>query len=158
MEAISQNVVKHPVLPDQASRAKLHQRQSAKYTEKYADYLHLGVIEWRKAYEEHDKLGKKAILFVMTDDTKNCDDVAAFLEETYQDLKDAVLVIHTKNNGEISEASTGKSGGNQDHHRGLQVRGGLRPLTDQCPPSAACWYDEGYQPAAPARDRPFMHQ
>jgi type III restriction enzyme len=109
VEAISQNVVKHPVLPDQASRAKLHERQSAKYTEKYADYLHLGVIEWRKAYDEHEKLGKKTILFVMTDDTKNCDDVAAYLEGTYPDLKDAVLVIHTKNNGEISEASSGKS-------------------------------------------------
>ncbi len=109
VEAISQNVVKHPVLPDQASRAKLHERQSAKYTEKYADYLHLGVIEWRKAYDEHEKLGKKAILFVMTDDTKNCDDVAAFLEGTYPDLKGAVLVIHTKNNGEISEASSGKN-------------------------------------------------
>ncbi len=109
VEAISQNVVKHPVLPDQASRAKLHERPSAKYTEKYADYLHLGVIEWRKAYEEHEKLGKKAILFVMTDDTRNCDDVAAYLEGTYPDLKGAVLIIHTKNNGEISEASTGKS-------------------------------------------------
>ena len=109
VEAISQNVVKHPVLPDQASLAKLHERQSAKYTEQYADYLHLGVIEWRKAYEEHEKLGKKAILFVMTDDTRNCDDVAAYLEGNYPDLKGAVLVIHTKNNGEISEASTGKS-------------------------------------------------
>jgi type III restriction enzyme len=109
VEAISQNVVKHPVLPDQASRGKLHERPSAKCTEKYAEYLHLGVVEWRKAYEEHEKLGKKAILFVMTDDTKNCDDVAAYLEGTYPDLKDGVLVIHTKNNGEISEASTGRS-------------------------------------------------
>src|SRR6266851_7053659 len=109
VEAISQNVVKHPVLPDQASRAKLHEKQSAKYTEKYADYLDLGVIEWRKAYDEHEKLEKKAILFVMTDDTKNCDEVAAYLAGTYSDLKDAVLVIHTKKNGEISEASTGKS-------------------------------------------------
>lgn len=109
VEAISQNVVKHPVLPDQASRAKLQERQSAKYTEKYADYLNLGVIEWRKTFAEHEKVGKKAILFVMTDDTKNCDDVAEYLEGTYPDLKDAVLVIHTKNNGEISEASSGKN-------------------------------------------------
>jgi len=109
VEAISQNVVKHPVLPDDASRGKLVEKQSAKFTEKYADYLNLGVIEWRKAYDEHQKLGKKAILFVMTDDTKNCDDVAAYLEGTYADLKDAVLVIHTKNNGEISESSTGKN-------------------------------------------------
>src|SRR5438270_2118237 len=45
----------------------------------------------------------------MTDDTKNCDDVAAYLEGHYPDLKDAVLTIHTKNNGEISEASSGKA-------------------------------------------------
>jgi len=108
VEAISQNVVKHPVLPDAASREKLSERQSSKFTEKYEDYLDLGVIEWRKAYEEHQKLGKKAILFVMTDDTKNCDDVAAYMENRYPDLKGGVLVIHTKNNGEISEAASGK--------------------------------------------------
>ena len=73
--------------PMPPSRAKLVERQSAKYTEKYADYLHLGVIEWRKAYAEHEKLGKKAILFVMTDDTRNCDDVAEYLEGHYPDLQ-----------------------------------------------------------------------
>ena len=109
VEAISQNVVKHPVLPDAASRAKLTEQKSSKYTEKYADYIHLGVIEWRKAYAEHEKLGKKAILFVMTDDTRNCDDVAKYLESHYPDLKDAVLVIHTKKNGEISESKSGKN-------------------------------------------------
>jgi len=109
VEAITQNVVKHPVLPDSASRAKLSERQSSRYTEKYADYLNLGVEEWRKVYSEHEKLGKKALLFVMTDDTKNCDDVAGYLEGTYPELKDAVLTIHTKKNGEISEASNGKA-------------------------------------------------
>ncbi len=109
VEAIWQNVVKHPVLPDAPSRAKLVEWPSAKYTEKYADYINLGVVEWRKAYAEHEKMNKKAILFVMTDDTKNCDDVAAYLEGNYPDLKGAVLVIHTKNNGEISESATGKN-------------------------------------------------
>ena len=119
VEAISQNVVKHPVLPDTASRSKLVERQSVKYTERYADYIHLGVIEWRKAYEEHQKLDKKAILFIMTDDTKNCDDVAEYLEGHYSDLKDAVLVIHTRNNGEISEASSGRSKDELDRLRAL---------------------------------------
>ncbi|MDA8162602.1 MAG: DEAD/DEAH box helicase family protein [Desulfobacteraceae bacterium] len=111
VEAISQNVVKHPVVPDEASRAKLVERQSARFTEKYADYIHLGVIEWRKSAAEHEKMGKKAILFVMTDDTRNCDDVAEYLQATYPEFagKDAVLVIHTKNNGEISEAASGKA-------------------------------------------------
>ena len=59
VEAISQNVVKHPILPDAASRAKLAERQSSRYTEKYADYLNLGVEEWRNTYKEHEKLDKK---------------------------------------------------------------------------------------------------
>ena len=108
VEAISQNIVKHPVLPDAESRAKLMERQSVKYTEKYADYLELGVIEWHKAYAEHEKLGKKAILFVMTDNTQNCDEVAAYLENLHPALKDAVLVIHTNKSGEISEAKSSK--------------------------------------------------
>jgi type III restriction enzyme len=109
VEAIRQGVVKTPVLPDAASRAKLHERKSAKFTEQYEDYLHLGFLEWQKVYDEFEKLGRKAILFVMTDDTRNCDEVKEYLESRYAELKDAVLVIHTKNNGEISEASTGKS-------------------------------------------------
>lgn len=64
-EAIHQNVVKHPVLPDAASREKLREEPSAIFTEKYADYLELGIEEWRKSYAEHEPLGKKAVLFVM---------------------------------------------------------------------------------------------
>jgi len=108
VEAIHQNVVKHPVLPDEASQGKLVEKKSSKYSEKYEDYIHLGYLEWKKVYAEHIKLGKKAVLFVMTDDTKNCDEVAAYMEGRYPELKDSVLVIHTKNNGELSEASKGK--------------------------------------------------
>lgn len=109
VEAIHQDVVKHPVLPDAASRAKLHERKSSKYTEKYQDYIHLGYLEWKKVYDEHIKVGKKSVLFIMTDDTKNCDEVAEYLEKTYPELHNAILVIHTKNNGEISESVSGKS-------------------------------------------------
>ncbi len=111
VEAISQNVVKHPVLPDAESRNKLTEQQSSRFTERYADYLNLGVVEWRQASAEHAKVGKKAILFVMVDDTRNCDEVAEYLANTYPDLNDpgAVLTIHTKNNGEVSEASSGKA-------------------------------------------------
>jgi len=109
VEAIHQNVVKHPVLPDSASRSKLHDHKSAIFSEKYEDYLRLGIEEWRKSSADHEKLGKKAVLFVMVDDTRNCDDVGLYLQKICPELHDAVLVIHTKNNGEISEASSGKS-------------------------------------------------
>ena len=109
VEAIRQGVVKHPVLPDAASRAKLRERRSAKYSEQYRDYLHLGYLEWKKVYDELAPAGKKSVLFVMTDDTRNCDEVAGWLESNCPELAGAVLVIHTRNNGEISEASSGRS-------------------------------------------------
>jgi len=109
VEAIAQNVVKHPVLPDAASRAKLAEHQSPIITEKFADYLQLGVEEWKKSYAEHEKLGKKAVLFVMVDDTRNCDVVGEYLQKICPELQDGVLVIHTKANGEISEAANSKN-------------------------------------------------
>lgn len=109
VEAIHQNVVKHPILPDAASRSKLHEKKSSIFTQRYEDYLQLGIEEWRKSYEDHQALGKKAVLFVMVDDTKNCDEVGAYLEKICSDLQGRVLVIHTKNNGEISESATGKN-------------------------------------------------
>lgn len=108
VEAIHQNVVKHPVLPDAPSRSRLTEHKSAIFTERYEDYLQLGVEEWRKSYAEHEPLGKKAVLFVMVDDTRNCDEVGAHLEKICPELRGGVLVIHTKRNGDISEASSGK--------------------------------------------------
>ena len=108
VEAIHQNVVKHPVLPDAASREKLRESKSALFTERYDDYLKLGIEEWRKSYTEHKELGKKAVLFVMVDDTRNCDEVGEYLQKICPELQDGVLVIHTKQNGEISEAASGK--------------------------------------------------
>ena len=108
VEAIHQGVVKTPVLPDQASRAKLQEKQSALFTEKYEDYIHLGVEEWRKTYKELEPTGKKSILFIMTDDTKNCDEVQAYLEKNYADLNGKVLTIHTNKSGDISENVRGK--------------------------------------------------
>ncbi|NIA02069.1 MAG: DEAD/DEAH box helicase family protein [Nitrospirae bacterium] len=108
VEAIHQRVVKNPVLPDQASRAKLSEKQSSLFTEKYEDFIKLGVEEWRKTSKELEPTGKKSILFIMTDDTRNSDEVAEYLEKTYSDLKGAVLTIHTNRSGEISENVAGK--------------------------------------------------
>lgn len=105
VEAIHQRVVKQPVLPDAPSRARLREQKSAIFTERYADFLQLGVEEWKKSYAEHESLGKKAVLFVMVDDTKNCDEVGAYLEKISPELQGAVLVIHTNKSGDISESA-----------------------------------------------------
>lgn len=106
VEAIRQNVVKTPVLPDEASRARLSERPSDDPAERYRDYLHLGYLEWKKRYDELEPTGKKAVLFVMASDTAECDLIAEHLEKSYPRLSDSILTIHTKKNGEISEAAS----------------------------------------------------
>ena len=109
VEAIHQGVVKRPVLPDEASRAKLTERESVIFSERYRDHINLGVEEWRKTYKELVHTGKKSLLFVMTIDTLSADEVANYLERTYPEFKNAVLVIHTNKSGEILEGNSGKS-------------------------------------------------
>lgn len=109
VEAIHQRVVKNPVVPDAASRGKLKENQSTLFSEKYRDYINLGIEEWQKTYEALKPMGKKSILFIMTDDTKNCDEVAEYIETSFKELKGAVLTIHTNKSGEISETTSGKN-------------------------------------------------
>jgi len=109
VEAIHQRIVKNPVIPDAASQGKLKENQSALFSEKYRDYINLGIEEWRKTYENLKPMGKKSILFIMTDDTKNCDEVAEYIKSSFFDLKESVLTIHTNKSGEISENVTGKN-------------------------------------------------
>ena len=89
VEAIHQNIVKRPVIPDEASRTKLKVNEATTdFSEKYKDYIHLGYIEWKKSYSEYEK-SKKSVLFIMTDDTRNCDKVAEYLEDKYPEFKDS---------------------------------------------------------------------
>ena len=107
VEAIKQNVVKSPVLPDEASRQKIHEKDSIDFVERYKDYIHLGYLEWEKQYEELKNI-KTPILFIMTMSTKEADKAAEFLELTYPLMKNSVLTIHTNNSGEIKESAANK--------------------------------------------------
>lgn len=107
VEAIWQKVVKSPVLPDEASRQKIHEQDSADFIERYRDFIHLGYLEWERQYEEL-KNSKIPVLFIMTMNTREADQAAAFLEHQYPPLKGGVLTIHTNSSGEIKEAAVGK--------------------------------------------------
>jgi len=107
VEAIKQNVVKSPVLPDEASRQKIQEKDSSDFVERYRDYIHLGYLEWEQQYEEL-KNHKTPILFIMTMSTKEADQAAAFLESNYPLMKNAVLTIHTNTSGEIKETASSK--------------------------------------------------
>ena len=106
VEAIHQNIVKNIEVPKPMSVAKeeFEPLPSSKFSEKWRRFIDLGYIEWKKSYNICKETGKKAIFFVMTDDTTNCDDVAQYLENNYDDLRGRVLTIHTNKNGEIIES------------------------------------------------------
>jgi type III restriction enzyme len=108
VEAIRQNIVKTPVLPDGPSRAKLEEKPSDKFTERYREYIHLGYIEWEKQYENL-KSRKTPVLFVMTTTTAEANETKSFLEMNYPKLKDAVLIIHTNKKGDVNENATTKA-------------------------------------------------
>ncbi len=107
-EAIHQNIVKNIEVPDKNSRDKsLKEIDSIKFTEKWRNFIDLGYQKWKESFKFHKKFGnKKSIFFIMTDDTKNCDETARFIENNYEDLRGRVLVIHTKNNGEFFEKTS----------------------------------------------------
>ncbi|QOI97643.1 MAG: DEAD/DEAH box helicase family protein [Flammeovirgaceae bacterium] len=107
VEAIKHNVVKSPVLPDEASRQKIQEKDSNDFVERYRDYIHLGYLEWEQQYEEL-KNHKTPILFIMTMNTKEADQAAAFLEANYPKMKNSVLTIHTNTSGEIKETASSK--------------------------------------------------
>jgi len=107
VEAINQNIVKSPVLPDEKSRSQLKEKISSKFTERYREFIGLGVHEWKLQYEEF-KSQKTPLLFIMTTNTKEADETKEFLEKEYEILKNAVLVIHTNQSGDIKETGTSK--------------------------------------------------
>jgi len=107
VEAIQQNVVKSPVLPDGASRQKISEKESSDFVERYRDFIHLGYLEWEQQYEKL-KNSKTPILFIMTMSTKEADKAAEFLESNYPLLKNSVLTIHTNKSGEIKERTSSK--------------------------------------------------
>lgn len=108
VEAIHQNIVKQPFIPDEESREKMKEVESVKVEERYADYLHVGYLEWKKAYDEHIGVGKKAVLFIMVEDTKKCDAVAEYLERRYPEFENSVLTIHTNKDGSIKDNKSSK--------------------------------------------------
>lgn len=101
VEAIRQGVVKTPVVPDEASRAKLAEKPSDNVAERYADHIKLGYLEWAKRRDDLEKCGKKPVLFIMTTTTTESDEVATYIERKFPDLRNKVLTIHTKANGEL---------------------------------------------------------
>ena len=100
-EAIKCKMVKSPVLPDETTQLKFKERNNPDFIECARDLIDLGVVEWKKQYEELKSV-KSPMLFVLASNPSEVDEVAQFLENNYPEMKNAVLALHTNNEGAIS--------------------------------------------------------
>jgi type III restriction enzyme len=107
-QAIVDNVVKRPIKGIAQGIAEV---QSDKAAVRYEPYLVAAVERWQEYRTLLEPLNKKPILFFMLGNTKEADDVAAWLRKKYVECfaDDKLLVIHTKNTGEITEADLEKA-------------------------------------------------
>lgn len=96
------NVVKRPV---KGLMKKMPAVQSTDVIKKYEAYLVAGVERWREYQTELLRFDKKPVLFVMMNDTKEADTVAAYLQRKFPEAfaGDKTLVIHTDKSGDISK-------------------------------------------------------
>src|SRR6266481_3523811 len=100
-QAIVDGIVKRPV----KGVEKIEEANSDDASVRYRAYLAAGVERWREYREQLKPLTEKPVLFVMMNSTDDADDVAEWLSSRYPGEFDGdrTQVIHTKNNGDITE-------------------------------------------------------
>jgi len=96
-EAIQMNIVKLPLRGEVKGAEEI---RSTKTSEKYKAWIDAGIYRWREYKKKLKILGKKPVLFIMCEDTKQADDVFEYVN-SISDLKGKILLIHTNLRGEI---------------------------------------------------------
>ena len=99
--AIIDRVVKRPV----KGVVSAEETKSDIASVRYQAFLVAGVNRWQEYVVQLAPLGKKPLLFIMLNDTKEADDVGDWLRTKYPTAfsSDKTLVIHTDNKGEVSK-------------------------------------------------------
>lgn len=105
-EAVDAGIVKVPVLGESDELVVRGDPKTPAH-ERYAMHLQLGYQRYEKTYEEFHKV-RKPILFVMTEDARAANEIAAYLDsDAFPLLKGRVLNIHTRLTGRIKTVTRG---------------------------------------------------
>jgi len=99
--AIDDGIVKRPL----RGLAHFDEASSDHAPTRYAGYLAAGVERWKEYRDQLAPSGKRPLLFLMLNKSKEADEVAAWLKVKYPaDFGgDQTLTIHTDNTGEVSQ-------------------------------------------------------
>ncbi|WP_430452730.1 DEAD/DEAH box helicase [Rhodopirellula europaea] len=106
-EAVDAGIVKAPII----GIGKLGIEPSDNASERYDRHLRLGYERWLATFEEWKRGGKKALLFVMCEDTEAADQIAARLnsDDTFKELNGRTVNLHTNLKGKVKSVGRGKN-------------------------------------------------
>ncbi|HZM06678.1 MAG TPA: DEAD/DEAH box helicase family protein [Candidatus Saccharimonadales bacterium] len=108
-EAVDAGIVKTPII---GKGKRWIERTSTDASERYEEQLRVGYARWLKSKEEWEKSGKKPLLFVMTQDTNDANQVAHRLntDPVFQELNGKTTNLHTNLKGKVRWIGGRKNG------------------------------------------------
>ncbi|MEW6110022.1 MAG: DEAD/DEAH box helicase family protein [Nitrospirota bacterium] len=107
-EAVDAGIVKSPII---GRGEDLIEQTSDDASIKYQQHLMIGYSRWLRSKEEWEKSGKKALLFVMTEDTEDASQIANKLntDPLYKELNGKTINLHTNLKGSLKKRGKGEN-------------------------------------------------
>ncbi len=108
-EAVDGGIVKTPII---GRGKKWMERTSTDASERFEEQLRVGYERWKKSKEEWLKSGKKPLLFVMTEDTTDANQIAHRLntDPVFKELNGKTTNLHTNLKGKVKWIGGKKNG------------------------------------------------
>ena len=102
-QAVEDGIVKRPIFGELSGVIEYTAENAA---DRHRDKLHAGIEKWREQRDVLKPVERNPLLFVMTENTKAADEVGDWLKMQPGFTQESVLVIHTNQKGEVSEAAS----------------------------------------------------
>jgi len=101
-QAVEDRIVKSPLIAHQVDKVDPDKYDRASVA--YGEWINIAISRWQEHFDAYGKVGKKPVLFIMAENTKDADDIYSALKakEPFKG-KDQVLLIHTDKTGEITK-------------------------------------------------------
>jgi type III restriction enzyme len=105
-EAVDAGIIKTPII---GRGEGLHESSDDNAAYRYQEHLYIGYQRWLKSKEEWDKSGKKALLFVMCEDTTAANEIAHRLDtdQLFGELNGKTINLHTNLKGKVVKHGRG---------------------------------------------------
>jgi type III restriction enzyme len=106
-QAIEDRIVKAPLIVHQTDKADPEKYTRASVA--YAEWINIAMSRWKEHNNAYGKVGKKPVLFIMAENTKDADDIYDYLQGLNEFKGKHSLLIHTDKTGEISKKDLEKA-------------------------------------------------